>query len=229
MSHKERHRIHRSGWLRASVLGANDGIVSIASLVVGVAASEADRGDIVLAGVAGLVAGAMSMAAGEYVSVQSQADTEKADLELEARALKENPEGELKELAEIYQGRGLDADLSLEVARQFMERDALGAHARDDIGITAELRARPIQAAAWSALAFCMGGVVPVASAWLAPLSSLLWIVPAISIVLLGGLGGMAARIGGADPIRGAFRVCLWGTAAMAMTAAVGKLFGVMV
>ncbi len=228
-AHTEHHRIHRSGWLRAAVLGANDGIVSIASLVVGVAASEAERGDVVLAGVAGLVAGAMSMAAGEYVSVQSQADTEKADLEMEARALEENPEGELKELAEIYRERGLDVDLAQKVAEQLMERDALGAHARDEIGITDELSARPIQAAVWSAVAFSLGAVIPVATVWLAPMSAALWLVPGVSIVLLGILGALAARAGGADPVRGALRVCLWGTAAMGLTAGVGKLFGVLI
>ncbi len=229
MTHQEPHRIHRSGWLRAAVLGANDGIVSIASLVVGVAASEAERGDIVLAGVAGLVAGAMSMAAGEYVSVQSQADTEKADLELEARELQANPQGEFEELAGIYRDRGLDAGLAREVARQLMERDALGAHARDDIGITEELSAQPIQAAVWSAVAFAAGATAPVLTAWLAPMDSMLWLVSAVAILLLGGLGALAARVGGADPARGAIRVCLWGTAAMGLTAAVGKLFGVLI
>lgn len=229
MSHEEEHRLHRSGLLRAGVLGANDGIVSMASLVVGVAAGEASRGGIVLAGVAGLVAGAMSMAAGEYVSVQSQADTEQADLALEAEALKRNPEGEREELAEIYVRRGLDRELAEKVARQLMERDALGAHARDDIGITEELAARPGQAAVWSGGAFTLGAAVPVGVAWLAPMGILLWAVPTVSIVTLAFLGALAARVGGASALRGSLRVCLWGTLAMAVTALVGKLFGVMV
>ncbi len=229
MSHVEEHRLHRSGLLRAGVLGANDGIVSMASLVVGVAAGEASRGSVVLAGVAGLVAGAMSMAAGEYVSVQSQADTEAADLAMEAEALKRNPEGERAELAGIYMRRGLDRKLAEEVARQLMERDALGAHARDDIGITEELSARPGQAALWSGGAFTLGAAVPVGAAWLAPMASLLWTVPAISIVTLAFLGALAARVGGASAWRGSLRVCLWGTVAMALTALVGRLFGAVV
>lgn len=211
------------------MLGANDGIVSVASLIVGVAASEAEQGAVVLAGVAGLVAGAMSMAAGEYVSVQSQADTEEADLKMEAEALEKDPEGELEELAEIYRERGLAKDLAKEVARQLMDRDALGAHARDDIGITSELKARPMQAAFWSGAAFSVGAGIPVAAAWAIPFAWLMWFVPAVSVGLLGVLGAMAARAGGADPLRGGFRVCLWGTVAMAATALVGKLFGVMV
>ena len=229
MAHAEQHRVHRSGWLRASVLGANDGVVSVASLIVGVAASEADQGAVVLAGVAGLVAGAMSMAAGEYVSVQSQADAEEADLKIEAEALKSDPEGELEELSEIYRNRGLDEELAAEVARQLTKRDALGAHARDEIGITDELSARPMEAAVWSAVAFSIGAAVPVVAAWLAPVAMLLWLIPSVSIVLLGILGALAARAGGADPVRGGIRVCLWGSAAMALTAVVGRFFGVMV
>lgn len=227
MRHDEDHRIHRSGWLRAAVLGANDGIVSTSSLIVGVAAAEAGRGNIFLAGTAGLVAGAMSMAAGEYVSVKSQADTEKADLALEAHALEHNREYEEEELASIYRERGLDDALAAEVARQMMEHDALGAHARDEIGITAELSARPIEAASASAGTFAAGASLPLLVASVAPTAAILWLVPAIAILMLGALGALAARAGGASPIRGAMRVCFWGTIAMAMTAFVGKLFGI--
>lgn len=227
--HAEHHRIHRSGWLRAAVLGANDGIVSTASLIVGVAAASAARGNILLAGVAGLVAGAMSMAAGEYVSVKSQQDTERADLALESEALANNREEEEEELAAIYRERGLDATLAAEVSRQLMKHDALGAHARDEIGITEELSARPLQAAFWSASSFSMGAAVPVLTAALAPTSFLLWLVPALAILLLGILGAVAARTGGAPALRGAVRVCFWGTLAMAITALVGKLVGVSV
>lgn len=227
MRHDEDHRIHRSGWLRAAVLGANDGIVSTSSLIVGVAAAEAGRGNILLAGTAGLVAGAMSMAAGEYVSVKSQADTEKADLELEAHALEHNREYEEEELAAIYRERGLNEDLAAEVARQMMEHDALGAHARDEIGITAELSARPIEAAWASAGTFAAGAAVPLLVAALFPTSTILWLVPATAILMLGALGALAARAGGAPPLRGALRVCFWGTIAMLLTAAVGKVFGI--
>ena len=227
--HPEHHRIHRSGWLRAAVLGANDGIVSTASLIVGVAAAGATQGSIVLAGTAGLVAGAMSMAAGEYVSVQSQADTEQADLKLETEALANEWDEEQIELAVIYQERGLDEKLALEVSRQLMQKDALGAHARDELGITEVLSARPFQAAFWSALSFTIGAVIPVLTASMAPVSSLLWFVPALAIGLLGTLGGIAAFTGGASPLRGAIRVCFWGTLAMALTALVGKIFGVSV
>lgn len=227
--HPEHHRIHRAGWLRAAVLGANDGIVSTASLIVGVAAAEAERGSIILAGTAGLVAGAMSMAAGEYVSVKSQEDTERADLEMEAKALEDDRDEEEEELAAIYHDRGLDENLAREVARQLMRHDALSAHARDEIGITAELSARPIQAAFWSAAAFSAGAVAPVVVATVAPATSLLWLVPLVTIGLLGALGAIAAVAGGADPVRGAVRVCFWGSLAMGMTAAVGKLFGISV
>ncbi len=225
--HAEHHRIHRSGWLRAAVLGANDGIVSTASLIVGVAAANAARGSIILAGTAGLVAGAMSMAAGEYVSVKSQEDTERADLALEAEALAKNREEEEEELAAIYHQRGLEKALATEVARQLMKHNALAAHARDEIGITEELSARPLQAAFWSAVAFSMGAVVPVITAAVAPGSWLLWLVPGLAIVLLGTLGTIAARTGGAPALRGAVRVCFWGSLAMALTALVGKLFGI--
>lgn len=225
--HPEHHRLHRSGWLRAAVLGANDGIVSTASLIVGVAAADAARGSILLAGTAGLVAGAVSMAAGEYVSVKSQEDTERADLAIEARALADNRDEEEKELAAIYQARGLDATLAAEVARQLMEHDALGAHARDEIGITDELGAKPIQAALWSAASFSAGGAVPVLTATIAASGSLMWLVPVVAIGLLGGLGAVAAVTGGAPVLRAAARVCFWGTLAMALTALVGKLFGI--
>lgn len=229
IKHPEHHRIHRSGWLRAAVLGANDGIVSTASLIVGVAAGGAGRGSIILAGTAGLVAGAMSMAAGEYVSVQSQADTERADIKMETDALENSPDEEQDELAAIYRDRGLDDKLAGEVARQLMKHDALGAHARDEIGITTTLSARPFQAAFWSAAAFTVGAAVPVVTASMAPASSLLWLVPLMAIVLLGTLGATAAVTGGAAPVRGAVRVCFWGTLAMALTAAVGKVFGITV
>ena len=227
--HSEHHRIHRSGWLRAAVLGANDGIVSTASLLVGVAAAGAGSEQILLAGIAGLTAGAMSMAAGEYVSVKSQEDTEQADLQMEAHALAHNHEAEHKELAAIYRERGLDEHLAEEVARQLMRHNALEAHARDEIGITAELSAQPLQAAFWSAAAFCCGGAAPVVAAAVAPEAGLLWLIPSLAIVLLAALGATAALAGGASPVRGAARVCFWGTLAMGLTAAVGKLFGVAV
>uniref|UniRef100_UPI0040570E2C VIT1/CCC1 transporter family protein n=1 Tax=Candidatus Electronema sp. TaxID=2698783 RepID=UPI0040570E2C len=227
--HSEHHRIHRSGWLRATVLGANDGIVSIASLLVGMTAASADSAQILLAGIAGLTAGAMSMAAGEYVSVKSQEDTERADLQMEAHALEHNHEAEHRELASIYRERGLDAELAEEVAKQLMRHNALEAHARDEIGITAELSAQPLQAAFWSAAAFTLGGAFPVAAAATAPASALLWLLPSLAIALLAALGATAARAGGASPLRGAVRVCFWGTLAMGLTAAVGRLFGVAV
>ena len=226
MPHLEHHRIHRSGWLRAAVMGANDGIVSTASLIIGVAAGEASRENIILAGTAGLVAGAMSMAAGEYVSVKSQADTEVADLKMEADSLENNQEEEQQELAAIYRDRGLDENLADEVARQLMQHDAIGAHARDEIGISAQLSARPLQAAFWSATTFSIGATIPVVTASVAPVSSLLWVVPIMAIGMLGTLGALAATAGGAAPIRGALRVCFWGSLAMGLTAAVGKLFG---
>jgi len=226
MRHPEHHKIHRSGWLRAAVLGANDGIVSTASLIVGVAAAGSSSESIILAGTAGLVAGAMAMAAGEYVSVKSQEDTERADLQMESDALENNREEEEQELATIYRDRGLDAALAEEVARQLMKHDALGAHARDEIGITTELSAQPIQAAFYSAASFSMGAAVPLVTATLAPTSSLLWLVPILAIGLLGLLGAVAAATGGAPIFRGAVRVCFWGSVAMVITAAVGKFFG---
>ena len=227
MIHEEHHRIHRSNWLRAAVLGANDGILSTASLIVGVAAADSSRGSILLAGVAGMVAGAMSMAAGEYVSVKSQEDTEKADLEMEASALSANPEEEAAELAAIYQSRGLDGALAKEVARQLMKKDALGAHARDEIGITGELSARPTQAALSSAAAFTVGATAPLLTAMVVPSQTLIWIVPLTTIVLLGGLGAIAAAAGGGSMVRGAWRVCFWGGIAMGLTAIIGKIFGI--
>ena len=226
MRHPEHHKIHRSGWLRAAVLGANDGIVSTASLIVGVAAAGSSRENIILAGTAGLVAGAMAMAAGEYVSVKSQEDTERADLQMESEALENNREEEEQELAAIYRKRGLDDNLAEEVARQLMQHDALGAHARDEIGITTELSAQPIQAAFYSAASFSMGAAVPVVTTIIAPISLLLWLVPILAIGLLGALGGVAAATGGAPVFRGAVRVCFWGSVAMVITAAVGKFFG---
>ena len=224
--HVEEHYSHRIGWLRAAVLGANDGIVSTASLVVGVAAADATHGQILLAGVAGLVAGAMSMAAGEYVSVSSQADTERADLERERRGLKDDEEFERAELARIYMQRGLDERLAREVAIQLMEHDALGAHARDELGLTETHSARPMQAAVTSAAAFAVGAALPLGVAvatsgfWLSP------VVSGASLVSLAVLGGLAARAGGAGMVRGAARVTFWGALAMALTALVGRTIG---
>ncbi len=227
MSHHEVHRAHRVGWLRAAVLGANDGIVSTASLIIGVAAASATQGTILVAGVAGLVAGAMSMAAGEYVSVSSQSDTEKADLELERQSLEQNFEFERDELAEIYEGRGLDPALAKQVADQLMAHDALGAHARDEIGISETVSAQPIQAAFSSAATFVVGAALPLTVAWAMPGPQLMHAVAASSLVFLALLGGLASRAGGAPIIVGAIRVTFWGALAMALTAAVGRLFGV--
>ena len=227
MSIDEHHRSHRTGWLRAAVLGANDGIVSTASLIIGVAAANSSHSEILLAGVAGLVAGAMSMAAGEYVSVSSQADTEKADLDLEKRALEENPDFERKELAKIYVGRGLTPALADEVAAQLMAHDALESHARDEIGITESARARPIQAAFASAGTFTLGAALPLVTSWLIPVSHLITTVAVLSIVFLAVLGGIAARVGGASIVTAMTRVALWGALAMALTAGVGRIFGV--
>ncbi len=227
MRHAEKHRTHRVGWLRAAVLGANDGIVSTASLVLGVAAAGADSKAILVAGVAGLVAGAMSMAAGEYVSVSSQADTERADLARETRELETNPEHEHAELAAIYVKRGLDADLASSVATQLMDHDALGAHARDELGISDSLAARPVQAALASAGTFAVGAVLPLVIVLLLPVSALMWAVSGSSIVFLALLGSLAARAGGAPVAMAAARVTFWGALAMALTAGVGALFGV--
>lgn len=227
MSHYEAHRSHRIAWLRAAVLGANDGIVSTASLIVGVAAAHAALDEIMLAGVAGLVAGAMSMAAGEYVSVSSQADTENADLELEKRHLIAEPEFERQELAAIYERRGLDSVLARRVAEQLMAHDALGAHARDELGIFDRVKARPIQAALSSAATFTVGAALPLMAALVAPEALLIPAVAGSSLLSLAGLGGLAARAGGASMTVGAVRVAFWGALAMALTAAVGRLFGV--
>ena len=224
--HRERHRTERIGWLRAAVLGANDGIVSTASLVIGVAAASAARGDVLIAGVAGLVAGAMSMAAGEYVSVKSQSDTEAADLARERGELAADAGAEHQELAGIYVKRGLDAALADQVATQLMEHDALGAHARDELGISETLSARPVQAALSSAASFTAGAALPLLVALTAPTGSLPAVVAGSSLVFLATLGAVAARTGGAPAVRGAWRVTFWGALAMAITAAVGALFG---
>ncbi|NND64620.1 MAG: VIT family protein [Gammaproteobacteria bacterium] len=227
MTHPEHHRSQRSGWLRAAVLGANDGIVSTASLIIGVAAAGATGIQILLTGLAGLVAGAMSMAAGEYVSVSSQADIEKADLELEKHALTHHFESEQKELALIYEERGLQPGLAREVAEQLMEHDALGAHARDEIGISEVAAAQPVLAALSSASTFTVGAALPLLVTWLTPLGLLIPAVAATSLAFLALLGGLAARVGGASMIKGTLRVTIWGTLAMAVTAGVGLLFGV--
>lgn len=224
--HPEIHRTDRIGWLRAAVLGANDGIVSTASLVVGVAASHATHGEVLVAGVAGLVAGAMSMAAGEYVSVSSQSDTERADLALERRELASDGEGEHRELAAIYVGRGLEPELARQVAEQLMTHDALGAHARDELGISETVTARPIQAAFASAGSFAVGAAMPLLATLLTAGSTLIPVVSAASLVFLALLGALAARTGGAPLARGALRVTFWGALAMAITAGVGALFG---
>jgi VIT1/CCC1 family predicted Fe2+/Mn2+ transporter len=224
MRHFEQHRSSRIGWLRAAVLGANDGIVSTASLIVGVAAAASSRQEILLAGVAGLVAGALSMAAGEYVSVSSQADTERADLELERRELANQPKVEEDELTAIYEERGLDPDLARTVARQLMAKDALGAHARDELGLTEVQAARPLQAALASAATFAVGAAVPILSILFIPPNVL--VVSAISLICLTALGAIAARTGGAPMLIGAVRVAFWGALAMALTAGVGRLFG---
>jgi VIT1/CCC1 family predicted Fe2+/Mn2+ transporter len=227
--HVEQHRLGRIGWLRAAVLGANDGLISTSGLVVGVAAAKPDHGDIVLAAVAGLVAGALSMAAGEYVSVSSQADTEEADLILEQRHLAAEPEFERTELAEIYEKRGLSRELSLQVADQLMAHDALGAHARDELGLHDLTRARPGQAAVASAAAFAVGALPPALVVVLMPAKAVIPGVIAITLVLLLGLGAAAARMGGAPMVRGALRVAFWGAIAMASTMLVGRLFGAVV
>ncbi len=216
----------RIGWLRAAVLGANDGIVSTGSLIAGVAASGADKAAILIAGVAALVAGAMSMAAGEYVSVSSQSDTEKADLAMEKRELTDQPDFERQELANIYVGRGLDVDLALQVADQLMAKDALGAHARDELGISEVSTARPLQAALTSAITFSAGAAAPLAVIALAPQQFLIPLVIATSLVCLAVLGFLGAQAGGAAPIRAVIRVTFWGALAMALTAGIGHLFG---
>jgi len=226
MRHPEIHRTHRVGWLRAAVLGANDGIVSTASLLVGVAAADAGRHGVLIAGVAGLVAGAMSMAAGEYVSVSSQADTEDADLARESEELEQDRDHELEELTSIYVGRGIERSLAEQVAEQLMVHDALGAHARDELGISEVMTARPVQAAFASAGTFAVGATMPLVTAAVVPVGLLVPLVAATSLVFLGVLGGLAARAGGAPVVRAAWRVTFWGALAMALTAGVGRLVG---
>lgn len=228
-SHRELHLVDRIGWLRAAVLGANDGIVSTASLIVGVAAASQGRSEILVAGVAGLVAGAMSMAAGEYVSVSSQADTERADIARETRELATQPESELEELAGIYAARGVEPALARQVAAQLMSKDALGAHARDELGISEVTTARPIQAAVTSALTFAVGAALPLAAAALSPQQAIVPAVSAAALVFLAVLGGAGARAGGAPVWKAVARVTFWGAIAMAITAGVGALFGVAV
>ncbi|MDE2200603.1 MAG: VIT family protein [Rhodospirillales bacterium] len=224
--HSESHLVERIGWLRAAVLGANDGIVSTASLIVGVAAAAAARGDLLVAGLAGLVAGAMSMAAGEYVSVSSQSDTEQADLARERQELRDNPAFEQAELAEIYVRRGLTPELAEQVAIQLMARDALGAHARDELGISEVTTARPVQAALTSAATFAVGAALPMLTAVVVPLA---WLLPAVSVASLGFLallGAVGAKAGGANVLRATIRVTFWGALAMALTAGIGAVFG---
>ena len=225
---KEQHHIERIGWLRAAVLGANDGILSTASLVLGVATAHATHTNILTAGVAGLVAGAMSMAAGEYVSVHSQADTEQADLKLERKELKTDNKGEHEELAAIYVTRGLDAELAKRVAKQLMAHNALAAHARDELGPSKKVKARPIQAALSSAVSFAVGAALPLLAVVFAPATILIPLVFGTSLAFLALLGGLAARTGGASVMIGALRVTFWGALAMGVTAAVGALFGTM-
>jgi VIT1/CCC1 family predicted Fe2+/Mn2+ transporter len=229
LRHRERHRTERIGWLRAAVLGANDGILSTASLVLGVAAAHATHSNVLVAGVAGLVAGSMSMAAGEYVSVHSQADTEQADLQLERAELKADDKGEHSELTAIYIARGVDPLLAEQVADQLMVHDAIGAHARDELGISENLSARPIQAALASAGSFAVGAAMPLLVTAMVPATALIPLVSGTSLVFLALLGGLAARAGGAHMMVGAMRVTFWGTLAMALTAGVGALFGTVV
>ncbi len=228
-SHTEHHNVDRIGWLRAAVLGANDGIVSTASLIVGVAAAAAKPSDILLTGVAGLVAGAMSMAAGEYVSVSSQSDTEHADLARETKELAETPEFEREELAQIYVKRGVDHDLAVKVADQLMAKDALGAHARDELGISEITTARPVQAALTSAATFAIGAAMPLAMVLISPTGMLIPVVSVASLGFLAVLGAVGAKAGGADTMRATTRVTFWGALAMIATAGIGKLFGAVV
>jgi VIT1/CCC1 family predicted Fe2+/Mn2+ transporter len=226
---QSKHYSSRVGWLRAAVLGANDGIVSTASLILGIAATQQSKQDILVAGVAGLVAGAMSMAAGEYVSVQSQADTEEADLERERGELRNDREGELNELTSIYIGRGLTADLARQVAEQLMARDALGAHARDELGMSDSTAARPIQAAVTSALSFSVGAALPLTAAAFCPRSGFLPVIAGSSLAFLAGLGALSARTGGAPVLRASLRVLFWGALAMGATVLVGTFIGPMI
>lgn len=225
MQHIEQHHTHRIGWLRAAVLGANDGIISTASLVVGVAAAHASAHNILVAGVAGLVAGAMSMATGEYVSVSSQADSEQADLAREQEELRTDPLAEQQEMADIYVGRGLDPALATQVARQLMAHDALGTHAREELGITESIAANPTQAALASAASFTVGAALPLATILLAPTTGLVWIIAGTALLFLAVLGALAAYVGGSGMLRAAVRVTFWGALALGLTAAVGHFF----
>lgn len=225
----EHHVVHRIGWLRAAVLGANDGIVSTASLIVGVAAASPNKDNMLIAGVAGLVAGAMSMAAGEYVSVSSQSDAEKADLRTEQRALDEKPEAELEELAQIYKSRGVEIGLARQVAAQLTEHDALATHARDELGISEIVTARPIQAALTSAVTFAIGALLPLAAVAAAPANTAIIVVSVASLLCLALLGGLSAITGGANPVKASARVTFWGALALALTAGVGAIFGTVV
>lgn len=220
------HRTHYSGWMRAGVLGANDGVLSISGLMLGVAAAHVSPSALLVAGTAGLVAGALSMGVGEYVSVSSQADTERADLDVERIALRDDNDAEHEELRDIYVQRGLDRDLAMQVARQLMVHDALGAHARDDIGITDALTARPLQAATTSMISFALGGAVPLVVGVLVPSTRAVEVIASVSLVLLALLGAVAARIGGAPVLRGSIRVLVWGALAMGTTYAIGSIFG---
>jgi vacuolar iron transporter family protein len=222
----ELHKAHRIGWLRAAVLGANDGIVSTASLIVGVAASAAGQAEIMTAGIAGMVAGAMSMAAGEYVSVSSQADTEQADMARERRELQDQPEFEMAELSAIYEKRGLAPDLAREVARQLTAKDALGTHARDELGISEATEAKPVQAALTSAATFAVGAALPLVTAMSTPQASIVYTVSVASLLFLALLGAVGAKAGGSKVLRATLRVTFWGALAMAVTAAIGSLFG---
>jgi len=225
----EHHFMHRVGWLRAAVLGANDGIVSTASLVIGVAEAAASSSAVAIAGLAALVAGAMSMAAGEYVSVSSQSDIERADLETERKALIDFPDQELRELAAIYRSRGLDKDLAMQVAKQLTEHDALGAHARDELGLSDTSTARPVQAAFTSALSFAAGAALPLMAVFLAPQHLLTWVVAIVSLISLVVLGFVSASAGGAAKGPAMLRVLFWGAAAMAITGLIGRLFGAII
>ena len=227
MRHSEPHRIHRTGWLRAAVLGANDGIVSTTSLVLGVAAAGANSENIAIAGVAGLVAGAMSMAAGEYISVSSQADTERADLDRERNELAADPEREHAEMTAMYVARGLDHSLASAVTTQLMAHDALGAHSREELGLTDPMAARPVQAALASAGTFSVGALLPLLIVVAVPRSMIMWVVSGSSLIFLALLGSLAARAGGASMVMGAVRVTFWGALAMAITAGVGALLGI--
>lgn len=227
--HRENHFVGRIGWLRAAVLGANDGIISTASLIVGVAAAATTQGDVLIAGIAGLVAGAMSMAAGEYVSVSSQSDTERADLARERKELSESPEFELDELADIYVKRGVDQAVARQVAQQLTAKDALTAHARDELGISEITTARPVQAALTSAATFAAGAAMPLLMVIVSPFNMLVLVVSAASLVFLAVLGAVGARVGGSSVLRATIRVTFWGALAMALTAGIGKLFGTVV